>query len=415
MIQINKHQLKNGLRVVHASDYSTQMVAINILYNVGARNEHPEHTGFAHLFEHLMFGGSINIPDFDTPIQEAGGENNAFTTNDITNYYITIPYQNVETAFWLESDRMLSLAFTPKSLEVQRNVVVEEFKQSCLNQPYGDSAHLLRSLVYKKHPYQWPTIGLEISHIENASMDLVKSFFYSFYAPNNAILAITGHISFEKAIQLSEKWFSSIPARELHHFPIPIEPEQSEYRHMEVERPVPVECIYLAFPMCSRLHEDYYAYDILSDLLSNGKSSRLVQQLMHKTPLFSSIDAFIQGSIDPGFFLIVGKPLKGISLQEAEAAIFEVLKELSEQPIEQAELEKVRNKFESAQIFGNTNYLNLARNLAYYENLGDANLLNTKIQRYRSITSEKIQKVARELFVKEKCSSLYYHPKEEMH
>lgn len=410
MIQINRHTLKNGLRLVHTPDYSTQMIAINVLYNVGARNEQPEHTGFAHLFEHLMFGGSVNISDFDTPIQEAGGEDNAFTTNDITNYYITLPYQNAEIGFWLESDRMLSLAFTPKSLEVQRNVVIEEFKQSCLNQPYGDSGHLLRSLVYKVHPYQWPTIGKEISHIEQASMELVKSFFFGFYAPNNAVIAVTGHISFDEAVQLTEKWFADIPARNLSIKPLPMEPEQCEYRHLEVERPVPVEALYLAFPMCGNLHEDYYAYDILSDILSNGKSSRLVQQLMHKTPMFSAIDAFIQGSIDPGFFQIIGKPLPGITLEDAEKAIFKELQKLSEELIDSMELEKVQNKFESAQIFGNTNYLNLARNLAYYENLGDAGYLNMEVARYRSITAQKLQEVARKMFVKEKCCSLYYHP-----
>lgn len=410
MIQINRHRLPNGLRIVHTPDYSTQMVAINVLYNVGARNEMPEHTGFAHLFEHLMFGGSVHIPDFDTPVQEAGGENNAYTTNDITNYYITLPYQNAEVGFWLESDRMLGLAFTPKSLEVQRHVVVEEFKQRCLNQPYGDASHLLRSLVYKVHPYQWPTIGKDISHIEEATMDLVKSFFFGFYAPNNAVLAVTGHISFEETVTLAEKWFADIPSRELMLKPLPVEPVQQEYRHLSVERPVPVEALYLAFPMCGSLHPDYFAYDILSDILSNGNSSRLIQQLMHKTPLFSTIDAFIQGSIDPGFFQIVGKPLPGVSLEEAETAVFRVLEELAEEPIALSELEKVRNKFESAQIFGNTNYQNLARNLAYYENLGDAGLINKEVERYRSITPEKLQEVARKVFVREKCSSLYYYP-----
>lgn len=410
MITINRHVLDNGLRIVHSPDYSTQMVTVNILYNVGARNEVPEHTGLAHLFEHLMFGGSINIPDFDTPIQEAGGEDNAFTTNDITNYFITIPYQNVEVAFWLESDRMLSLAFTPKSLEVQRHVVIEEFKQSCLNQPYGDSAHLLRSLVYKVHPYQWPTIGKDISHIEQVDMDLVKQFFFGFYAPNNAILAVTGHISFEETLRLSEKWFSEIPSRNLSIRPLPKEPEQNEYRHMEVERNVPVGALYLAFPMCACMDKDYYAYDILSDILSNGKSSRLPQELMYKTPVFSSVDAFIQGSIDPGHFQIVGKTLPGISLEKAEDAVFKILSDLVDKSIDSLELEKVQNKFESAQIFGYTNHINLARNLAYYEILGDANLINQEVERYRSVTSEQLQKVAKMVFVKEKCSSLYYYP-----
>lgn len=410
MITINRHTLDNGLRIVHSPDYSTQMVTVNILYNVGARNEMPEHTGLAHLFEHLMFGGSINIPDFDTPIQEAGGEDNAFTTNDITNYFITIPYQNVEVAFWLESDRMLSLAFTSKSLEVQRHVVIEEFKQSCLNQPYGDSGHLLRSLVYKVHPYQWPTIGKEISHIEQVDLDLVKQFFFGFYAPNNAVLAVTGHITFEETLRLSEKWFSGIPSRKLLITPLPKEPEQDAYRHLEVERNVPVEALYLAFPMCSCTDKDYYACDILSDILSNGKSSRLTQKLMHQNPMFSSVDAFIQGSIDPGHFQIVGKTLPGISLEDAEEAVFKILDELIEKRIDLLELEKVHNKFESAQIFGYTNHINLARNLAYYEILGNANFINKEVERYRSVTPEQLQLVAKNIFVKEKCSSLYYHP-----
>ena len=410
MITINRHILDNGLRIVHSPDYSTQMVTVNILYNVGARNEMPEHTGLAHLFEHLMFGGSINIPNFDTPIQEAGGEDNAFTTNDITNYFITIPYQNVEVAFWLESDRMLSLAFTSKSLEVQRHVVIEEFKQSCLNQPYGDSGHLLRSLVYKVHPYQWPTIGKEISHIEQVDMDLVKQFFFGFYAPNNAVLAVTGHITFEETLRLSDKWFSGIPSRKLLITPLPKEPEQDAYRHLEVERNVPVEALYLAFPMCSCMDKDYYACDILSDILSNGKSSRLIQQLMHQNPMFSSVDAFIQGSIDPGHFQIVGKTLPGISLEDAEEAVFKILDELIEKRIDLLELEKVQNKFESAQIFGYTNHINLARNLAYYEILGNANFINKEVELYRSVTPEQLQQVAKNIFVKEKCSSLYYHP-----
>ena len=410
MIQIHRHTLKNGLRVVHSEDRSTQMVAVNVLYQVGARNEHPDHTGFAHLFEHLMFGGSVNIADFDTPTQEAGGDNNAFTTNDITNYYITIPRQNVEVAFWLESDRMLSLAFTPKSLEVQRNVVTEEFKQSCLNKPFGDAGHLLRSLIYKVHPYQWPTIGKEIAHIEQATMDQVKDFFFSFYAPNNAVLAVTGNITFQEVVQLAEKWFSDIPSRTLKVSPLPQEPEQKEYRHMEVYRPVPVESLYLAFPMCGALEKDYYAYDILSDILSNGKSSRLVQKLMHQKNIFSSIDAFIQGSIDPGFLQIVGKPARGVSMEDAEAEVFQVLQELKETLVPERELQKVRVKFESATILGNTSYTNLARNLAYYECLGNAELLNQEVARYQSVTAEQLQEVACRTFVREKCSSLYYYP-----
>lgn len=409
MIQINKHSLENGLKIVHSEDRSTQMVAINILYNVGARNEDPAHTGFAHLFEHLMFGGSLNIPDFDSPVQEAGGDNNAFTTNDITNYYITIPKQNVEVAFWLESDRMLSLAFTPKSLEVQRNVVIEEFKQSCLNRPYGDVGHLLRSMVYKVHPYMWPTIGKEISHIEQATMEQVKDFFFGFYAPNNAVLSVVGNITFQETIRLAEKWFASIPSRILKVKPLPVEPRQAAYRHQDVERPVPVDSLYLAFPMCDCYNPDYYAFDMISDILSNGKSSRLQQVLVQQKHIFSQVDAFIQGSIDPGFLQIIGRPVKGVSLADAESELFEVLDKLSSDIVPPQELEKVQNKFESASIFGNTNYLSLARNLAYFENLGDANLLHQEVLNYRNITSSQLQRVAKNAFTKENCNSLYYH------
>ena len=282
MIQVNHHTLSNGLRIVHNEDNSTQMVALNVLYDVGARDEDPEHTGFAHLFEHLMFGGSVNIPDYDVPVQNAGGENNAWTNNDITNYYITLPYQNVETGFWLESDRMLSLDFSPQSLEVQRQVVIEEFKQRNLNQPYGDAAHLLREMAYQNHPYRWPTIGKEISHIANATLEKVKSFFYRFYAPNNAILAVTGHISFDETVRLAEKWFAPIPAREIPKRQLPAEKPQTAIRRRSVERKVPVDALYMAFHMCNRYHRAYHAFDIITDLLSNGRSSRFIQTLVQE-------------------------------------------------------------------------------------------------------------------------------------
>ena len=383
---INKHILANGLRLVHSQDDSTQMVALNILYNVGARDEHPEHTGFAHLFEHLMFGGSVNIPDYDAPLQLAGGENNAWTNNDITNYYLTVPHQNVETGFWLESDRMLSLDFNERSLEVQRGVVMEEFKQRCLNQPYGDVGHLLRPLAYKEHPYQWPTIGKELSHIANATLDEVKDFFFRFYAPNNAVLAVIGNISFEEAVALTEKWFGTIPRRDVPVRRLPQEPVQTEERRLTVERNVPLDALFMAFHMCERAHPDYYAFDILSDILSNGRSSRLNQRLVQEKQLFSSIDASISGSIDAGLFHISGKPSAGVSLEEAEAAVREELKILQNEAITAQELEKVKNKFESTQIFGNINYLNVATNLAWFELNGEAEDMEREVERYRAVT-----------------------------
>lgn len=410
-MKINRHILGNGLRLVHSQDESTQMVALNILYNVGARDEHPEHTGFAHLFEHLMFGGSVNIPDYDTPLQLAGGENNAWTNNDITNYYLTVPYQNVETAFWLESDRMLSLDFNERSLEVQRGVVMEEFKQRCLNQPYGDVSHLLRPLAYQTHPYQWPTIGKDLSHIANATLEEVKDFFFRFYAPNNAIIAVTGHISFEEAVRLTEKWFEPIPRREVPVRNLPVEQEQTEERRLVVERNVPLDALFMAFHMCDHLHPDYYAYDILSDILSNGRSSRLNQRLVQKKQLFSTIDAYISGTVDAGLFHIAGKPAAGVSLETAEKAVWDELELLKQEFVGEQELEKVKNKFESTQIFGNINYLNVATNLAWFELLGRAEDMETEVKRYRSVTIEQLQQVAQTAFRKENGVVLYYKSK----
>ncbi len=407
-MQINRYVLGNGLRLVHSQDESTQMVALNVLYNVGARDEHPDHTGFAHLFEHLMFGGSVHIPDYDGPLQLAGGENNAWTNNDITNYYLTVPRPNVETGFWLESDRMLSLDFSERSLEVQRGVVMEEFKQRCLNQPYGDIGHLLRPLAYQVHPYRWPTIGKELAHIANATLDEVKDFFFRFYAPNNAILAVTGNISFEEAVRLTEKWFGPIPRRDVPECRLPQESVQTEERRLDIRRNVPLDALYMAFHMGDRLDPDYYAYDILSDVLSNGRSSRLNQRLVQERKVFTSIDASISGSIDAGLFHVSGKPAAGVSLEQAEEAVREELKRLQDELVGEQELEKVKNKFESTQIFGNINYLNVATNLAWFELIGRAEDLETEVARYRAVTATHLNEVARRLFRRENGVVLYY-------
>lgn len=407
-MNIGRHTLENGLRIVHLRDNSTQMVALNILYNVGARDEHPNHTGFAHLFEHLMFEGSVNIPNYDEPLQLAGGENNAWTNNDITNYYLTIPKQNVETAFWLESDRMLSLNFNEKGLEVQKGVVIEEFKQRCLSQPYGDVGHLIRDLSYKVHPYRWPTIGKDISHIEAATLDDVTDFFFRFYAPNNAILAVTGHISFEETIALAEKWFSSIPKRVVVPKQYPIEPKQTEQRRSVVHRPVPLNSLFMTFHMSNRLHPDYFACDLLSDVLSNGRSSRLTQHLVKEKRLFSDIDAHISGSIDAGLLHITGKPASGVSIEDAEQAVWDELQQLQDTLIEDVELEKLKNKFESTAIFGNINYLSVASNLAWYELLGNANDLMKEVEAYRALTPIEINKVAQNVFNSNNACVLHY-------
>ena len=408
MIQVNRYTLANGLRIVHNEDDSTQMVALNLLYDVGARDEDPSHTGFAHLFEHLMFGGSLHIPDYDTPVQNAGGENNAWTNNDITNYYITLPHQNVETGFWLESDRMLSLDFNPKSLEVQRQVVNEEFKQRNLNQPYGDASHLLRELAYESHPYRWPTIGKEIAHIAQATLEEVKDFFFRFYAPNNAILAVTGHISFEETIRLAEKWFGPIPARNISPRQLPAEKPQTAVRRKTVERKVPVDAIYMAFHMSNRMHPDYYVYDMITDILSNGRSSRFIQSLVQEQKLFTSIDAYISGSLDEGLLHVTGKPVEGVSLEQAEEAIWKELEKMKTVPVSEQELEKVKNRYESEQIFNNINYLNVATNLAFFELTGKAEDINEEVGKYRAVTAEQIQATSARCFVPENCSILYY-------
>ncbi len=408
MITINRKTLDNGLRIVHYEDKNTRMVAINVLYDVGARDEHPQHTGFAHLFEHLMFGGSIHIPDYDTHVQNAGGENNAWTNNDITNYYITLPKQNVETGFWLESDRMLSLDFNEKSLEVQRHVVIEEFKQRNLNQPYGDVGHLVRGLAYQQHPYQWPTIGKTPEHIENATLDEVKDFFFRYYAPNNAILSVTGNITFKETVALAEKWFGPIPRRNVCPRNLPKEPRQTEERRLSVERNVPVDALYMAFHKCDRKHPDYHTFDLMSDILCNGRSSRLIQHLVQKKQVFSSIDAYISGSIDEGLIQIGGKPAPGISLEEAEEAVWKELEAMKTERIAEEELEKVKNRYESEQIFSNINYLNVATNLAFFELIGQAEDINHEVEKYRAVSAEHIMEVAKQTFVHENCSVLHY-------
>lgn len=408
MIQFQKFKLKNNLTVIVHPDKSTPMVCLNILYDVGARDEDENKTGFAHLFEHLMFGGSINIPNYDEPLQIVGGENNAFTTNDITNYYCTVPAENIETAFWLESDRMLSLAFTDKSLEVQRNVVIEEFKQRYLNQPYGDVWLLLRPLAFKNHPYKWATIGKEIKHIEDATMDDVKSFFKKHYNPSNAILVVAGNVELEQVKQLCEKWFEPIEAGVKPQRNLPEEPEQTEYRSLTVERDVPVNSIYRAYHMCDRRSADYHTVDLLSDILSRGNSSRLYKNLIKDKQLFSDINAYVMGDIDKGLFVISGKVNDGVSVEQAEQGIDEEIIKIQTQLISEEELQKCKNKIESTVTYSEMDVLNKATNLAISELLGDANLINQEIENYAKVTAEKIQQQAQKILRKENCSTLFY-------
>jgi zinc protease len=408
MVKFSRFTLDNGLRVIVHEDNTTPMAVLNILYDVGARDENPDQTGFAHLFEHLMFGGSVNVPDYDQPLQRVGGENNAFTSNDITNYYITLPSANIETAFWLESDRMLSLAFSEKSLEVQRNVVIEEFKQRYLNQPYGDVWLHLRPLVYKKHPYQWATIGKEIKHIEDAKIEDVKAFFKKHYNPQNAIMVVGGDVKTEEVKKLAEKWFGPIPAGEKYHRNLPQEPEQHEERRETLTAQVPLNDVYIAFQMGSRLDEQYYVCELMSDILSRGNSSRLHRRLVKDKQLFSEVHAHMSGSLDKGVFVFEGKPSEGVSIEMAEAAIWEELEEMKTGEVPLAELTKVKNKTESTMIFSEMSLLDKAMNLASFELLGDADLMNQETEKYLAVTPEQIKQQANKIFRKDNSSTLIY-------
>jgi zinc protease len=408
MIRFEKFRLSNGLTVIVHQDNSTPLACIDILYDVGARDEDENKTGFAHLFEHLMFGGSVNIPSYDEPLQMVGGENNAFTTNDITNYYCTVPAENIETAFWLESDRMLSLAFTDKSLEVQRNVVIEEFKQRYLNQPYGDVWLLLRPLAYKKHPYKWATIGKEISHIEEATMEDVKGFFKKHYNPSNAIMVVAGNVDVKQVKELSEKWFGSIhpgtkPVRN-----IPAEPIQLEPRKLTVEREVPASSIYKAYHMCSRKDKEYHTVDIISDILSRGNSSRLYKSLIKEKQLFSEVSAYVMGDLDKGLFVISGKITDNVRIEDAEQGILDEVEKIKREFVDPVELQKCKNKIESSVTFSETDVLTKATNLAISELIGDADLINKEIEKYAAVTLEKIKEQANIILQENNCSTLYY-------
>jgi len=408
MVDFNRFTLANGLKVLVHEDPTTPMAVLNILYDVGARDEDPEKTGFAHLFEHLMFGGSVNIPNYDEPLQRVGGENNAFTSNDITNYYITLPSENIETAFWLESDRMLSLAFSEKSLETQRNVVSEEFKQRYLNQPYGDVWLKLRPLAYKKHAYRWATIGKELSHIENATMDDVKAFFKKHYTPQNAILVVGGNVKTADVKEMAEKWFEPIPAGDKYVRNLIQEDIQTESRSETVKANVPLNAIYMAFKMPGRLNADYYAFDLLSDILSRGQSSRLYNSLLKDQKLFSDINAYISSSLDAGLFIVEGKLVEGVTIEAAEKAIWAELDRLKAEVVTDNELTKVKNKVESVLVFSEMSLLDKAMNLAYYELLGDAELLNQEAEEFLKVTAEDIKRISNETFGREKSSTLYY-------
>lgn len=413
MIEYSRTTLSNGLRVLIHEDKTTPLVAVNVLYNVGSKDESPEKTGFAHLFEHLMFGGSTNIKDYDGPIQMAGGDCNAFTNNDLTNFYQVLPVENIETALWLESDRMLSLDFNQRSLDIQRKVVLEEFNETCLNKPYGDAWHHLTDLAYKKHPYRWPTIGLIPKHIEDANLKDVEDFFFSHYRPNNAILVYSGNIDKEKAISLSEKWFGEIPNSKIPERNLPIEPKQIEFKRKIVKNNVPIDALYMAFHMPGRLHKDYHAVDLLSDVICNGRSSRFYKSLYKEQKIFSSIDAYITGNIEPGLLVIEGKLNDGVTLEQAEEKVWEELEKIKKEGVTELELQKYKNKVESTIEFSEASILNKAINLAFFELIGKPEMINTETILYNNINVEDIHRVACEILIPENCSELFYKTEKE--
>jgi predicted Zn-dependent peptidase len=411
MMHFERFVLSNGLRLIVHEDHSTPMAVVNVMYDVGSRDEDPHRTGFAHLFEHLMFGGSVNIPEYDAPLQLAGGENNAYTSSDVTNYYIQLPTENLETAFWLESDRMLSLAFKKKSLEVQKKVVCEEFKEHYLNKPYGDVWFKIREMAYEKHPYRWLTIGKELSHIENADLDQVKDFFFRFYRPVNAVLVVAGRVNAHQVLELAEKWFGEIPAGEKYVRELQTEPLQDKAKKMEVQANVPLDGFYKNWHIYSRLDPRYYAADLITEVLGGGGSSRLYQSLVKEKKLFSNIECYHFGTVDPGLLTIEGKLIKGVSMQDAEAAVEEELIRLKQFGIEEKELTKVKNRTEAAISFEDMSLMNRAGSLAFYEILGDASLMNSELQRYQEVTAGKILEESRIIFDEKNSSTLHYYAK----
>ena len=408
MIHYDHFQLNNGLPFYVIHDPTTPMAAVNILYNVGARDEDANKTGFAHLFEHLVFGGSVNIPKYDEPLQRAGGDNNAFTNSDITNYYLSLPASQLETAFWLESDRMLDLGFSEKSLDVQRQVVTEEFRQNYLNQPYGDVWLLLKPLAYKTHPYQWNTIGKEISHIEQAELQDVRDFYRRFYNPNNAIIVVAGNLKTDEVKQLAEKWFAPIPAGKKHERLLPQEPKQTQARELRVKRDVPQSAIYKAYPICGRGDNDFYTVDLISDLLGSGQSARLYKSLVRQQQLFSELNAFVTGDIDPGLLIVTGKLTHGTDIDKANSALEQEIAKLTQKPPTAHELRKVKNKAIATNIFGELSLLNKAMSLAYYAHLGTPEIINKIPEKYEAVKPAAIFELAKTILRPENCSTLFY-------
>lgn len=409
MIKIEKFVLKNGLTVLVQEDKTTPMAVVNVLYKVGAKHENKNKTGFAHLFEHLMFSGSINIPEYDSPLQKIGGENNAFTSNDYTNFYAQLPAENIETAFWLESDRMLSLAFNEKNFLTQKKVVCEEFKENYINKPYGDIWHIMRKLAFKQHPYKWMTIGSELAHIENATLEDAKDFFYHFYRPNNAIISVVGNITIKQIETLANKWFGDIPANILTPVLYPTEPKQTNKQFIEKKAKVPIDYIVKAWHIEERLHPNFYTMDLITDIMGSGDSARLYQSLIKENPLFNTINCYHLGAIDPSLFVITGKINKGVSMKEAENGIINEIEILKNKEISETEIKKISNRIETIHSFENMQIMNRAHNMAYFEMLDILDEIDHELEKYQFITNKQVQKYAQETFIETNENTLYYY------
>jgi len=408
MISYQQFTLSNGLQVIVHEDQSTTLAIMDVIYDVGSRDENESRTGFAHLFEHLMFGGSENIPDYDTPLQMVGGENNAFTSPDLTNYYISVPFQNLETAFWLESDRMKQLAFNPRSLEVQRKVVIEEFKQRYLNQPYGDVWLKFRPFIYERHPYRWATIGADIKHIEDATLEEVKAFFEKFYVPRNAILVVAGRVSVEEVKLLAQKWFEPIPGGVKPVRNLPQELSFSSNKKLEIEGNVPSNRIYKAFQVVGRYDKDYHSIDLLSDLLGRGESSFLYEHLVHNERIFDNLQSYLMGSSDPGLMVIQGQVCEGVDIALADKALEDLLKGFVKEGITEEALQKVKNQAESSLVFSEVEVLNRAMNLAMAANAGDVAFVNQEIDKIQSVQKSDLEFWAEKLFLRDSSCTLWY-------
>ena len=408
MLSIRKTVLDNGLRVIVHEDHTTPLAACNIVYNVGSRDEHPDHTGFAHLMEHFMFTGSKNVPDFDKVLQKVGAINNAYTSQDLTHYYEVLPANNLETALWLESDRMLELAFRQQSLDIQKQVVIEEFKENFLNRPYGDLMMLFNQMAYERHPYQWLPIGKKPEHIAEVDMDMIKDFYYRFYRPNNAVLVVAGNVHFDEVAVLAEKWFGDIPPGDVPEKNYPKELPQKNLRIKTVERNVPSDVLMKGWLMCNRMHPDYYACDLLSDMFGTGQSSYLYQKLVNEQKLFTDISASVMGTTDEGLFLISGRPVEGVSIEDADAALCSYLYGFKPDNNFSHDLQKVQNRAESVLLNNEIKIDDRATNLAVGETISNVEYFLDERQHYFDVTEEQMLRLISEMLTEKRSNTLYY-------